>query len=261
MKPDEPPAEERHANVVERLEQRGKSNRREHDGGEWDTRRAGRPRRNRQAVVQLEHVRDRPASRKRPPARSRRCASATKSSGNRTCSSSSPVNTASKHTLGNGMLSSTSATMVSNPSLATAESASRSTSIPTTSLPSTKCRATAPLRQLETRGSAFPGRAKGLLEEGNPLRHEDEKRRDLARFGVVSLVERRGRDLNPRCAVKTHNGFRDRRIRPLCHLSSAATGYRTRIEGGPYVRRLARNAISPRRAGAGGAGEAPTTKE
>jgi hypothetical protein len=37
--------------------------------------------------------------------------------------------------------------------------------------------------------------------------------------------ERRGRDLNPRSAVKTDNGFRDRRIRPLCHPSErCATG-------------------------------------
>ena len=35
----------------------------------------------------------------------------------------------------------------------------------------------------------------------------------------ITGYERRGRDLNPRSAVKTDNGFRDRRIRPLCHLS------------------------------------------
>ena len=32
-------------------------------------------------------------------------------------------------------------------------------------------------------------------------------------------VERRGRDSNPRYALTTHNGFRDRRIQPLCHPS------------------------------------------
>ena len=36
---------------------------------------------------------------------------------------------------------------------------------------------------------------------------------------LARAEERRGRDLNPRSAVKTDNGFRDRRIRPLCHLS------------------------------------------
>jgi hypothetical protein len=35
----------------------------------------------------------------------------------------------------------------------------------------------------------------------------------------IPVPERRGRDSNPRYALTTHNGFRDRRIQPLCHLS------------------------------------------
>ena len=57
--------------------------------------------------------------------------------------------------------------------------------------------------------------------------HNDETRL----VGGFRLTERRGRDLNPRSAVKTDNGFRDRRIRPLCHLSSAAKGYPHRWAG------------------------------
>ncbi len=54
--------------------------------------------------------------------------------------------------------------------------------------------------------------------------------------GGFRLLQRRGRDLNPRSAVKTDNGFRDRRIRPLCHLSSAAKGYPHRRGNRPRMR-------------------------
>ena len=38
-----------------------------------------------------------------------------------------------------------------------------------------------------------------------------------------TALQRRGRDSNSRYANKTHNGFRDRRIQPLCHPSWAQT--------------------------------------
>ena len=38
-----------------------------------------------------------------------------------------------------------------------------------------------------------------------------------------SALQRRGGDSNSRYANKTHNGFRDRRIQPLCHPSRATT--------------------------------------
>ena len=44
-----------------------------------------------------------------------------------------------------------------------------------------------------------------------------------ANTGDLAL-RRRGRDSNSRYAYQTHNGFRDRRIQPLCHLSRATSG-------------------------------------
>jgi hypothetical protein len=38
----------------------------------------------------------------------------------------------------------------------------------------------------------------------------------------IWLVKRRGRDSNPRWTEMAHNGFRDRRIQPLCHPSEMA---------------------------------------
>jgi hypothetical protein len=40
-----------------------------------------------------------------------------------------------------------------------------------------------------------------------------------ARFAASSEYERRGRDSNPRRTEMARNGFRDRRIQPLCHPS------------------------------------------
>ena len=48
----------------------------------------------------------------------------------------------------------------------------------------------------------------------------DDKYRIVYRRLILweCVIERRGRDSNPRCAC-AHNGFRDRPIRPLWHLS------------------------------------------
>jgi hypothetical protein len=50
-------------------------------------------------------------------------------------------------------------------------------------------------------------------------------RRERSRSGLTNwyasvLLGRRGGDSNPRCRDYRHNGFRDRRIQPLCHLST-----------------------------------------
>ena len=41
-----------------------------------------------------------------------------------------------------------------------------------------------------------------------------------ARKVMLGTRQRRGGDSNPRCRDYRHNGFRDRRIQPLCHLSA-----------------------------------------
>jgi glutathione S-transferase len=47
-----------------------------------------------------------------------------------------------------------------------------------------------------------------------------------AEHGAVTRGQRRGRDSNPRRRNLPRNGFRDRRIQPLCHPSKASTGGR-----------------------------------
>src|SRR5438093_5098166 len=84
---------------------------------------------------------------KTPPGRSTRRASATRRSGKRRCSSSSPATAASNVASSNGRGSSRSAQTVSIPSLAASSRASRSTSTPTTSFPSTYAAVSAPYRQ------------------------------------------------------------------------------------------------------------------
>jgi hypothetical protein len=38
-------------------------------------------------------------------------------------------------------------------------------------------------------------------------------------MGQIRPIKRRGRDSNPRRTLTARNGFRDRRIQPLCHPS------------------------------------------
>jgi hypothetical protein len=75
------------------------------------------------------------------------------------------------------------------------------------------------VRQL--RASQHSARA----DSGGPQRYGDsawngcQARSLLAANRRNPALQRRGRDSNSRYANKTHNGFRDRRIQPLCHPS------------------------------------------
>jgi hypothetical protein len=63
---------------------------------------------------------------------------------------------------------------------------------------------------------ALPSTAPNAAER----RVDRNVRRLACAKGYSAFVEkRRGRDSNPRYALTTHNGFRDRRIQPLCHPS------------------------------------------
>ncbi len=55
-------------------------------------------------------------------------------------------------------------------------------------------------------------------------------RYSMRKHGVRGSIMywRRGRDSNPGYRLTRHNGFRDRRIQPLCHLSAKSRNYATR---------------------------------
>ncbi len=52
----------------------------------------------------------------------------------------------------------------------------------------------------------------------------------MRKHGIQGSIKnwRRGRDSNPGYRLTRHNGFRDRRIQPLCHLSAKSRHYATR---------------------------------
>src|SRR5262245_8086215 len=52
-------------------------------------------------------------------------------------------------------------------------------------------------------------------------------------FIFVTIVWRRGRDSNPRWRL-SHNGFQDRRDRPLCHPSGVGLRLRLRLRTGSH---------------------------
>ena len=82
-------------------------------------------------------------------------------------------------------------------------------------------------RHLDPRGCGYPEDTPAVEPYGfSSLAGRYSMRKHGVRGSI--MYWRRGRDSNPGYRLTRHNGFRDRRIQPLCHLSAKSRNYATR---------------------------------